>query len=139
MSKNVFTADRFEHLEKVMAGKRHGGDLYKHITTGRKFYIARCRDMSLVFRKGRKSISEALRDDVAEFSMDIDVCKRMERLGVTMYGFHIVTSDDVYLIDIDRLKANRAMKNYSATSSTYRYYINMEHFYYFGGNKDTLK
>lgn len=138
MSRHVFKEGKHEHIEKIMSGKRHAGDIYKHIATGRKVYINKCRDLSLVFRKGRKSVSAAFRDDVAELSIDIDLCKRMERLGCTLFGFHMVKSGDLYMIELERFKANRSMKNYSTTSSTYKYYTNLEHFYFFGGNKETL-
>lgn len=138
MSRHVFDSATHEHMEKIMSGKRHAGDIYKHIATGHKVYIHKCRDLSLVFRKGRKSVSDAIRDDVAELSIDIDLCKRMERLGCVLFGFHMLKSGDLYMIDLARFKTFRAMKNYSSTSGTYKYYTNMECFWFFGGNKDTL-
>lgn len=138
MGRHVFKDGTHEHIEKIMSGKRHAGDIYKHIATGHRIYIHKCRDLSLVFRKGRKSVSAAFRDDVAELSIDIDLCKRMERLGCVLFGFHMVKSGDLYMIDLENFKANRAMKNYSTTSSTYKYYTNLERFWFFGGNKETL-
>lgn len=129
--------DMFEHVQKMVEGRKYVGDMYKHKGTGLKLFIARKPSLRSVFRKGRKSVSAALRDEVAEWSIEIDLYKKMMRLGAFLIGFHLIKGDELYMIKATDIQKKGAMKDYG--SGKFLYYINFEHFWYIPTGKTLLK
>lgn len=129
--------ETFDHIEKVVQGKKYLGDIYKHIPTGRKLFIARRPSLRSVFKKGRKCVSAALRDEVAEWSIEIDLYKKMVRLGAFVIGFHLIKGNELYMIKAEDIQKKGAMKDYG--TGKFLYYINFEHFWYISAGKSLLK
>lgn len=119
-------AERYtvEHLRK---GRRLYGAFYV-FEDGRKVYLA-YRKHSDIYRAGCKSISQAMRDGVASWAIDVDTIMEARARGVTAIGVLVRDTGDIYLARLadfmDSTKTN--VMNFSRRGGSLQRFLPLEH------------
>lgn len=112
--------------EKITKGRRYYGDLLT-LGSGRKVYLAR-RFHKEIFRNRRKSISEALREGVADWAIDDWTLALLKRQGVEFVGVKLRDTGDIYMTTIKRFYDYGKPDNFTSRGGSRQYYLNMEYF-----------
>lgn len=113
-----------EHLKK---GRRLYGAFF-NFDDGRKVYIAYRRNKE-IFRGGRKSISDALRDGVAAWAIDDDTIREARARGCKAIGVRVRDTGDIYITNLSNFMDKDKIKvlNYSRRGGSLQRYLPMEH------------
>jgi hypothetical protein len=133
----------FDQIEAVKKGRTYLGDIWKHKESGALMYIAR-RRLKNIYVNGQKTLSDALRKGVAEWTIESEFVMKLKRLNVQLVGFFVLNTKDVYLIRVSEISFKTAPKKTIGSDSKYakaaveKHHINLSHFRFLKGKKDTL-
>lgn len=118
-------------VQKVMggrSGRRDYGRLYT-LNDGTKVYLAK-RSRKEIFLCGKKTLSDAVRDHVAEWALDDETILRLRAEAVNYIGVCENTTGNVWIAPaatwMDR--ANFTYRNYERRGGALQRYMNHDHF-----------
>lgn len=86
-------------VEEVRSGSRIFGSFYE-LDDGVKVYVA-YRKFREIYRAGRKSISEAMREGVASWAVDVQTLMEAKRRGCTVVGIKVTDRGSFYAVKLD--------------------------------------
>jgi len=111
-----------EVVKEVKNGRRLYGRLFN--ANGVLCYVA-VRRHDEMFRAGRASLSEALRDGVASWAIDHDTLMDMKLLGVSFVGVRVRETNDLYLTRMEFFfdPALSKVMNYSRSGGALQRYL----------------
>ena len=114
-----------EHLKK---GRRLYGGFYV-FEDGRKIYLA-YRKYGDIYRGGKSSISEAMRDGVASWAIDTETVMEVRARGIKAIGVIIRDTGEIYLARLsDFLDSDKArVMNYAKRGGSMQRYLPLEYF-----------
>lgn len=114
------------HIETK--GKRKYGGWYR-LPTGSEVYMA-WRNERDIFRAGKPTTSEALREGVACWALDEELLLKLRSKGIRFVGVWLKDTDDRYLTTVetffDRTKAK--ILDYSVRGGSLQRYLPLEFF-----------
>jgi hypothetical protein len=91
-------------VEEVRSGSRIYGSFYS-MDTGLKVYVA-YRKYREIYRAGRKSISQAMREGVASWAIDVATLMEAKRRGCTVVCVRVTDRGSFYSTAIDNYLDN---------------------------------
>jgi hypothetical protein len=84
----------------IKKGRRRYGGIYE-LPSGKKAYLA-YRNLREIYRSGKISISEAIREGLACWAIDEEYIQEMRLKGVLYIGVLVRDTKDIYLTSLSR-------------------------------------
>lgn len=111
-----------EVVKQVKNGRRLYGELLK--VRGTLCYVA-IRKHDEMFRAGKKSLSEALREGVASWAIDDGTLRDMKTLGVEFVAIRVKETRDIYLTRMEYFfdPTLARVMNYSRSGGSLQRYL----------------
>ena len=112
----------------IKKGRRKYGGIYQ-LPSGRQVYLA-YRNLREIFRSGKATISEAVRDGSACWAIDEEHIQQMRLAGVPFVGVLVRDTKDIYVtrltnfFDRDKIKFH----NYAGRGGSHQRLLPLEHF-----------
>ena len=126
MTRTIKKSEKYtiEHLKK---GKRLYG-AFLTFDTGWKVYLA-YRKHADIYRGGKKTISEALRDDAAAWAIDVETIMEARARGVKVIGVLVRDTGDIYITRLSDIldPAKTRVLNYSKRGGSLQRYMPLCH------------
>lgn len=111
-------------VEKYKKGRSRGG-IYT-VPSGERCFLATSK-LAYIFCAGEKTISDAVRKNVACWSMDEETLMTMRTKGIRFLGVLCKENDDIYLTRTDAF-LNRELTVSHARARQGRRYLPLSHF-----------
>lgn len=112
----------------IKRGRRLYGSVYK-LPSGLEIYVA-YRKTSDIFRGGKKTISEAIREGCASWAIDEETLRSRKREGIKVVGVMCKEDDSLWLAPLDKffdIKFSRIM-NYESRGGALQRYLPLNEF-----------
>ncbi|WLR90880.1 hypothetical protein [Shinella zoogloeoides] len=112
----------------VKKGRRLYGAVYT-LPNGSQVYLA-YRKLGEIFRAGKKSISEAVREGVAAWAIDEETLRERRLEGIKVVGVLCKESDDLWLAPLDKFFDTKFSKvmNYESRGGALQRYLPLKEF-----------
>ena len=112
----------------IRKGRRLYGAVYT-LPSGVEVYLA-YRKHSEYFRSGKKTLSEAVNDNVAAWALDDETLIRLRIEGVRYAGVLVREDDDVYIAPISSFfdKTQAKVMNYESRGGALQRYLPLDRF-----------
>lgn len=112
----------------IKQGRRTYGGIYT-LPSGVRVYLAH-RKVSEIFRSGKSSISEAIRESVACWAFDETTCLNMRAMGIKHIGVLVRETGDRFLTKIENLFDPTTVKimNYTSRGGALQRYLPLKYF-----------
>lgn len=113
-------------VEHVKVNKRLYGAFWT-LPSGAEVYMA-YRKRGEIFRSGKKTLSEAIGEDVACWAFDVDTIKEVEARGIKFVGVLVKESQEIYLTSIKSVIDKSSVLNYSKRGGALQRYVPLSEF-----------
>jgi hypothetical protein len=112
----------------VKKGRRLYGAVYT-LPSGERIYLA-YRRLGEIFRAGKKSISEAVREGVAAWAIDEETLRERRLEGIKVVGVLCKESDDMWLAPIEKFfdPTYAKIMNYESRGGALQRYLPLKEF-----------
>lgn len=112
----------------IKKGRRKYGGIYT-LPSGTKVYLA-YRNLREIYRSGKTTISEAVRDGSACWAIDEEHIQQMRLAGVPYIGVLVRDTRDIYLTRLTSYLDRSKIKfhNYSTRGGSHQRLLPLEHF-----------
>lgn len=116
-------------VERYKRGRRNYGDIVKMRANGRRLYLA-TRLMKEIYRGGKPTISEALRQGVAAWALDNDTLWEMKHRGIKVVGIYVRDTGDIYLTSLDNFfdPSKASIRDYGRRGGSMQRFLPLEFF-----------
>ena len=112
----------------IKKGRRLYGSVYT-LPSGTKIYVA-YRKISEIFRGGKKTISEAVREGCASWAIDEDTLRERRTEGISIIGVMCKDDDSLWLAPLDKFfdPSNARIMNYESRGGALQRYLPLTEF-----------
>lgn len=115
----------------IRKGRRIYGGVYA-LGAGTDVYLA-WRKNAEVFRCGRKTITEAITDGVAEWAIDYDTLLELRNAKIVWAGVVLKETGDIYLTSLEKFFTLGKMRNYDSRGGALQKYLPISEFSFIQG------
>jgi hypothetical protein len=112
----------------VKKGRRKYGGIYT-LPSGKQVYLA-YRNLREIYRSGKPTISEAVRDGTACWAIDEEHIQQMRLAGVPFIGVRVRDTRDIYLTRLSTFLDRSKIKfhNYESRGGSLQRLLPLQHF-----------